>query len=104
MAGIRRSGIEKRFYLHSLYPLCPKGLGVGANTFSLSLYQLLYHLYTKPIQNDEGMETLDAALSIGVSIALVKKVMETSQQSNEQLLKVLGATSPYPWENIDLNG
>ena len=64
--------------------------------------------------NDEGVKTLDiAALSIGlnqaslsqdVSIALAKKVMETSQQSNEQLLKALEAPHPNLGKSIDLKG
>ena len=62
----------------------------------------------------KGGETLDiAALSIGlnqaslnqnVSIALAKKVMETSQQSNEQLLKAMEAPHPNLGKSIDVKG
>lgn len=64
--------------------------------------------------NDEEVKTLDiAALSIGVnqaslsqnvSIALAKKVMETSQQSNEQLLKTLEAPHPNLGKSLDVRG
>jgi len=60
------------------------------------------------------VKTLDiAALSIGlkqaslsqnVGIALAKKVMETSQQSNEQLLKAIEAPHPTLGKSIDMKG
>jgi len=64
--------------------------------------------------NDKGGENLDiAALSIGlnqaslnqnVSIALAKKVMKTSQQSNEQMLKAMEAPHPNLGKSIDVKG
>lgn len=45
-----------------------------------------------------------ASLSQNVSIALAKKVIETSQQSNEQLLKTMEAPHPTLGKSIDLKG
>ncbi|HYK74710.1 MAG TPA: YjfB family protein [Pseudoneobacillus sp.] len=45
-----------------------------------------------------------ASLSQSVGIALTKKVMETSEQNNIQLLKMMEAPHPYLGQSIDVKG
>lgn len=45
-----------------------------------------------------------ASLSQGVSIALAKKVMETSQQNANQMIEMIQAPHPNLGKSIDLKG
>ncbi|MFT4417183.1 YjfB family protein [Fredinandcohnia humi] len=45
-----------------------------------------------------------ASLAQNVGIALSKKVMETAEQNNNQLLKMLEAPHPHLGKSIDLKG
>jgi Putative motility protein len=81
---------------------------------SFFIYRITLTFVTLTDTRLKGVNVLDiAALSIGLSqaslgqnvnIALAKKVMETSQQSNEQLLKVLQAPHPTHGNVIDVKG